>query len=312
MVITKTQKKKRVINFDKLIDNIDTDATFNYELSDFKKILNKYSIPSFTEESEISKTIFDLKSKSQKKKKNKSTVFKPIPQEEKNILNEFINSKLNEISTKDKEKEDDLKISITPANPSISLTPPLIKEKSSKTQKKVNFNFKEESQKKDNKYTLDYLIDKTKKNNYHSSSSSFSSQNTDKNETLKIKYNPRIDPNIDPIKELRYKLMMDREHNHNNTNKNNYINNLQNTLKESKKIVNDTELNIKSIKIGKYLDGDNDEEEEKEKEKDKEKVKPKTKDEIYQEKLANQIQLIENKINEYEYLSQYRPKNHHS
>ena len=67
---SKTHKKKKPlksrINLDKLAENIDN---FNFEVADFKKILNQYSIPSFNEnEKEITDVIHVLKSKSHKKK----------------------------------------------------------------------------------------------------------------------------------------------------------------------------------------------------------------------------------------------------
>ncbi len=54
------------------------------------------------------------------------------------------------------------------------------------------------------------------------------------------------------------------------------------------------------------------EEEEEEKPKVKQPIKFKTKEEKYQELLANQINIIETKINEYDFLSQHRHKNHPS
>jgi hypothetical protein len=70
MDVNKTHKRKRslknLINTDKLAENIEN---FNLEIDDFKKILNKYSIPGFSEDtSEVSELIKTIKSKSCKKR----------------------------------------------------------------------------------------------------------------------------------------------------------------------------------------------------------------------------------------------------
>jgi hypothetical protein len=94
MDVNKTHKRKRslknLINTDKLAENIEN---FNLEIDDFKKILNKYSIPGFSEDtSEVSELIKTIKSKSCKKKHTKN--IEPI---DKSIIDTFLESKSNEI-----------------------------------------------------------------------------------------------------------------------------------------------------------------------------------------------------------------------
>jgi hypothetical protein len=94
MDVTKTHKKKRslknLINTDKLAENI---QNFNLEIDDFKKILNKYSIPGFSDDTtEVSELIKTIKSKSCKKTHTKH--IEPI---DKSIIDNFLESKSNEI-----------------------------------------------------------------------------------------------------------------------------------------------------------------------------------------------------------------------
>ncbi len=100
METNKTHKKKRslknLINTDKLAENIDN---FNLEIDDFKKILNKYSIPSFSEDtntSEVSELIKTIKSKTKKHTRK----VEPIPIE-KSIIDNFLESKSNEIKAEE-------------------------------------------------------------------------------------------------------------------------------------------------------------------------------------------------------------------
>ncbi len=100
MESNKTHKKKRslknLINTDKLAENIDN---FNLEIDDFKKILNKYSIPSFSEDtntSEVSELIKTIKSKTKKHTRK----VEPIPIE-KSIIDNFLESKSNEIKAEE-------------------------------------------------------------------------------------------------------------------------------------------------------------------------------------------------------------------
>ena len=72
MAPIKTQKKKHSINLDKIAENFEIDK---YDVSDFNKILNKYSIPSFSEESSISNILRDLKTKSQKRKNDEINIY---------------------------------------------------------------------------------------------------------------------------------------------------------------------------------------------------------------------------------------------
>jgi hypothetical protein len=121
MDVNKTHKRKRslknLINTDKLAENIEN---FNLEIDDFKKILNKYSIPGFSEDtSEVSELIKTIKSKSCKKKHTKN--IEPI---DKSIIDTFLESKSNEIDaeaasisrTHKKVKFSDLDISTSHTN----------------------------------------------------------------------------------------------------------------------------------------------------------------------------------------------------
>ncbi len=94
MDVHKTHKRKRslknLINTDKLAENIEN---FNLEIDDFKKILNKYSIPGFSEDTnEVSELIKTIKSKSCKKKHTKN-----IESIDKSIIDNFLEAKNNEI-----------------------------------------------------------------------------------------------------------------------------------------------------------------------------------------------------------------------
>ncbi len=79
-MVTKTQKKKKIsdtFNLDKAADIIPS-SILNSSIKDFSKILEKYSIPSFENESEITELISDLKTKSQKRNlkiRKKSIIF---------------------------------------------------------------------------------------------------------------------------------------------------------------------------------------------------------------------------------------------
>jgi hypothetical protein len=117
MDVTKTHKKKRslknLINTDKLAENIEN---FNLEIDDFKKILNKYSISGFSDDTtEVSELIKTIKSKSCKKTHTKN--IEPI---DKSIIDNFLESKSNEIDaaskTHKKVKFSDLNVDLSHTN----------------------------------------------------------------------------------------------------------------------------------------------------------------------------------------------------
>jgi hypothetical protein len=307
MAPIKTQRKKRSINLDKIAENIEIDK---YDISEFNKVLNKYSIPSFSEENNVINILRDLKTKTQKRQKT----HKPSIKKEE-ITNFFKEKEIQRENEQRKEKE--------------------LKEKQkhlvSKTQKRVQFISAPK--------TLDNLIErvKEKKENipqlkHHNQKKSPTRSDVPR---IEIKYNPRIDPYFDPIQELRYKLMTPQTQTQ-TQNQNQTQTQTKNTEKEQKE--------IKSIKLdGIYIEDDEEEKEKIKKElemkkeyermkkelekkelekkelekkelekKELERRKPKSKEDLYQEALAYQIGIIESKINEYEYLLQYRPKNHPS
>ena len=276
-MVTKTQKKKKVsildqLNIDKLVDKIDVD---NLKISDFTNVLKKYSIPSFSEENNtnINTNINNiLQNLKSKSQKKKKTVDKLVSKEE---ITEFFASKIK------KDEEEIIKKN---------------EEKSKTQKKKVSFG-----------YSLDDLIDKAKNTQVTTNKNI---QAINKNPPPpKIKYNPNVNlllnTNIDPLADVKEQF-----NNRNIVNYNKHIihnQNNDNVNNSNNNITNKKSIETKLIKITTDVLCEEDETP-----KVKQPTKLKTKEEKYQELLANQINIIETKINEYEFLSQHRHKNHPS
>ena len=321
MESSKTHKKKKPlksrINLDKLAENINN---FNFEVDDFKKILTQYSIPGFNENdnnSEVTDVIHALKSKSHKRKlrkKTESTV-------DKVTLDNFFNSVINNIETKNKLEESEqgkthkkvkfvdeksFEISIPPKPLTLTMTP------SSTCIKPKPIHLK--------KNTLDSLIENVGK--YPMNVERPNEKQTPKNRIL---YNP--DPSINIREYVSHSLNHQHQHQHpqhpQHQHQHPQHQHHQPLKDESNKVkvirlhgdnvfLDDMEENEKESEKN-IEDNDNDKDNVKDKDKGKD-VKPKkphlTKEELYQETLANQISLIESKIKEYDDYFSKLPPNH--
>jgi hypothetical protein len=297
MDTTKTHKKKRPLksrlNLDKLSDNIDN---FNLEIEDFRKILSQYSIPAFEKDS---KDISDLLHSLNTSIRHKTLKKKKLQKEQKrieahkkaevdqNTLDNFFDSINTEIDKKETEKKNDTHIT--------------------KTHKRVRFsdpsNNSNLDKKKDTKITLDSLIENVSKKKEEKSNDVIHKEDL-KSPTKKILYNP--DPRID-IKEHVSKQLYESE----------VINQIPRNDSNVDISRNDKNKEIRLVKINdKYLNKNDDDFEEADENPSRNnkivvaKPKIKTKEELYQEMLENKINIIENKIKEYEYYSQTLDKNH--
>ena len=276
METTKTHKKKRPlknrINIDKLSERIaESTNNFNLEIEDIKKILNQHSIPGFENETkDMSEIIQTLKTKSIKKKR----LLKIPPKEPINqdVLNDFFESINNEIDKKNNESQPQI--------------PP-------KTLKKVKFSTVSPviEKKKDTRITLDSLIENVNKK-----------PEVKPQLTQKIIYNP--DPRIDIRDHVSRQL---------NKNESDIIPVVKNNNLEEEKD------KVRVVKISnKFLESDDNDNDNDNDNHDNRKIikpiprvlKPKSKEEIYQETLSQTINLIENKIQEYEHYSLSLDENH--
>ena len=341
-----TEIKKKLslhhrINLDKLSEKYDN---FNFQVGDFNKILSNYSIPSFEEENDVSEIIQTLKSKSQKrrltnpKKKDKETENKPKTTIDNDVLSNFFNSKSTEIKLKESNPNPNLDINFN-IDDNFNFNEPRIE---AKTHKKVKFN--EENQKNQLPYpkkTLDNLIERVSRfpnqNNTHlNSNSSFnsSSNNLNKNQNThqivkpipRIVYNP--DPRVPLSSMINYNTQLEAKENQQIQQQKEKLLNLNEIKKDSKKIIkiNNKYFNLKDDDLDEESNTNNSNQQNtnslnnnlEDEPRKKAIVKPtpiikpkaKTKEEIYQENLANQIELVELKMKEFEDYSEYLPNNH--
>ncbi len=347
---TKTKKKdfKNRVDIDKLSEKL-ASKNLNFDINDFKKTLDKYSIPSLdNENNDVYEFLRDLKTKTQKRKKKAEIYFDDNVQE-------FTSSITSEskilkpkpirlstpspspcfIQTKDKEMiVDDLDIE-----------EPRTRFKT-KTQKRVKFNMESPKLKRKHeelinpRYNLDSLLETAKtitrndntKNNIIKPvaekpedkvrvirvDAKLFGLNDDEEEQKKLEKErlEREKKEREKERELekeRERERLEKEKQERELEKEREKERLR-ELRELKELLREKE---KEREREKEKERARERELEKErirleKEKLRERLRPKTKEELYQESLARQIGLVEDKINQLEYLSQYLPPNHSS
>jgi hypothetical protein len=372
---TKKKDFKNRVDIDKLSEKL-ASKNLNFDINDFKKTLDKYSIPSIgNENNDVNDFLRDLKTKTQKRKKKAEIYLDGInPPDD---IQKFTSSITSESKIF---KPKPIRLSTPSPNPyqkqNTTLDDDCDDEEprtrfKTKTQKRVKFNIESPKLKRKHeepnnpRYNLDSLLETAKTITRNDATldknkniikpipekpedkirvirvdAKLFGLNDDEEEQKKLekgkeRERERLEREREREREKLEREKKERDKRERELEKEKERERLEKE-KQEKEIEKEREKErLRELRELKELLREKDKEREREKEKQlqlerakerelekeririekeklRERLRPKTKEELYQESLAIQIGLVEDKINQLEYLTQYLPPNHSS